>query len=132
MREPEASGSIAAMTMSMERILEQLNSLHENSASFASEKDADPIWSEDCTALEAAIAMIRALRDEGVNDAEALKDLIFDYDLAVKQNKENHRKFEIAAKAFKMDGVYHCPECNHRVAPNHSFCHWCGKRLGWR
>lgn len=81
-------------------------------------------------ALETAIDIISALQDEGVNDAEALKDLIFDYKLAVKQNQQNHRKFETAAKAVKRDGVWHCPECNHRVQPKHTFCHRCGKRLG--
>lgn len=131
MREPENGGSIAAMTMNTERILEQLSSLKDNSASFASAKDADPIWREDIAALEAAIAIIGTLQDECVTDAQALKDLIFDYNLAVKQNNENHRKFEIAAKPVKRDNVWHCPECNHRVAPRHSFCHWCGKKLGW-
>lgn len=74
--------------------------------------------------------MISTLQDEGVNDVEDLKDLIFDYRLAVKQNRENHRKFETVAKAVARDGIWHCPECNHRVAPRHSFCHWCGKKLG--
>lgn len=34
-------------------------------------------------------------------------------------------------KIIEADNVqWHCPECNHRVAPKHSFCHWCGKKLG--
>lgn len=28
--------------------------------------------------------------------------------------------------------VWHCPDCNRRVSPNHSFCHRCGKKLRWR
>lgn len=44
MKETESGGSIAAMTMNAERILEQLSSLKDNSASFASEKDAGPVW----------------------------------------------------------------------------------------
>ena len=125
------SGSLAAQTMSIDRILEQLSSLKDNSASFASESDSDhEIWRDDVAALEAAIAMISALQDEGVCDLEAVKDLIFDYNLANRQNKELHRKFEVADRAIRKDGVFHCPECNHRVAPNHTHCHWCGKKLG--
>lgn len=126
----ERETSIAAMTMTTERILEQLSSLKDNSESFAKAEDADPIWQKDIEALEAAISMISTLEDEGVHDAEALKDLIFDYRLANKQNKEYHRKFDTAARATPKDGVWHCPECNHRVQPRHSHCHWCGKKLG--
>lgn len=122
--------SIAALTMNTGRILEQLSSLKDNSASFASEKDADPIWQKDIQALEAAISIISTLEDEGVSDAEAVKDLIFDYDLAAKQNKEMHRKYEVPAKAIRRDGVFLCPECNHRVGLKHTYCHWCGKKLG--
>lgn len=126
----ERETSIAAMTMTTERILEQLSSLKDNSESFAKAEDADPIWQKDIEALEAAISMICTLEDEGVHDAEALKDLIFDYNLAAKQNKELHRKFEVAARIVRRDGVFHCPECNHRVGFKHSHCHWCGKKLG--
>ena len=126
----ERETNIAAMTMTTERILEQLSSLKDNSESFAEAEDADPIWQKDIEALEAAICMISTLKDEGVNDAEALKDLIFDYNLSVKQNKELHRKFEVAAKVIRADGVFHCPECNRRVSFKHSHCHWCGKKLG--
>ena len=126
----ERETSIAAMAMTTERILEQLSSLKDNSESFAKSEDADPIWQKDIEALEAAICMISTLEDEGVNDAEALKDLIFDYNLSVKQNKELHRKFEVVAKVIRADGVFHCPECNRRVSFKHSHCHWCGKKLG--
>lgn len=126
----ERETSIAAMTMTTERILEQLSSLKDNSESFAKAEDADPIWQKDIEALEAAISMISTLEDEGVHYAEALKDLIFDYNLSAKQNKELHRKFEVAAKIVRRDGVFHCPECNHLVGFKHSHCHWCGKKLG--
>lgn len=122
--------SIAAKTMTADRILEQLSSLKDNSESFAKAEDADPIWQEDIVALEAAISIISTLQDEGISDAETLKDLVFDYNLATKQNKELHRKFEVNATVLSRDGVFYCPECNHRVAPRHSFCHWCGKKLG--
>lgn len=130
MRDSEIGG-IAAKSMSVDRILAQLSSLKDNSQSFASEPDDDhQIWQDDVTALEAAISIIAVLQDEGIGDAEAVKDLIFDYRLANKQNKEYHRKFDTAARAIPKDGAWHCPECNHRVQPRHSHCHWCGKKLG--
>ena len=119
MKERENTGSIGTRTMSIDRILERLSTLREKA-----------MEAEDVTALEAATAMISALQDEGICDLEALKDMIFDYDLADRQNKELHRKFEVADRAVRKDGVFHCPECNHRVAPNHTHCHWCGKKLG--
>ena len=111
------------MVPSMDRILERLSTLRERAENH-------PEDAEDCAALEAAISMMSALQDEGVNDAESLKDLIFDYNLSVKQNKELHRKFEVVAKVIRADGVFHCPECNRRVSFKHSHCHWCGKKLG--
>ena len=129
MKERENDSS-TVMTMRTERILEQLSSLKDNSESFAAAEDADPIWHTDVTALEAAICMISTLEDEGVYDAEALKDLIFDYHLAAKQQKEMHRKYEVPVRAVRKDGTFLCPECNHRVGLKHTHCHWCGKKLG--
>lgn len=126
----ENNGSIASQTMTMDKVLEQLSSLKDNSASFAKAEDADPIWQTDIEALEAAISILSALQDEGVCDAEALKDLLFDYNLASRQQKELHRKFEVAARALRRDGAFLCPECSHRVGVNHTHCHWCGKKLG--
>ena len=119
MNERENSGSLAARTMSADRILAQLSDLKDTAT--------DP---ETVTALEAAVSMIAALQDEGIEDAEALKDLLFDYNLASKQQKELHRKFEVPAKAVKRAEFWLCPECGHRVAPKHTHCHWCGKKLG--
>ena len=58
------------------------------------------------------------------------KDLIFDYHLAAKQQKEMHRKYEVPVRAVRKDGAFLCPECNHRVGLKHTHCHWCGKKLG--
>jgi len=108
---------------SMDRILERLSKLRERTESH-------PEDAEDGVALEAAISMMSALQDEGVNDAENLKDLIFDYGMAVKQNGAYYRKYIAPDRPVRKDGVYHCPDCNHRITPNHSHCHWCGKKIG--
>lgn len=49
-----------------------------------------------------------------------------------KQYQTLHRKYEAPGKPTHKDGVWHCPACNSRVQINHSHCHRCGKRLGWR
>ena len=118
--------------MTISEILPQLSSLKDNSESFATEPGADEIWSKDIRALEETTGILCTMQDEGINSAEELKDLIFDYKLAVKHNQEYVRKFGTPERVYPKDDVWHCPECNHRVQINHSFCHWCGKRLAWR
>lgn len=118
--------------MTISEILPQLSSPKDSSESFAADPDADEIWSKDIRALEETTGILCTMQDEGINSAEELKDLIFDYKLAVKHNQEYVRKFGTPERAYPKDDVWHCPECNHRVQINHSFCHWCGKRLAWR
>lgn len=120
--------SMNAKYMSIDNVLACLSSHKDYCENYAA--GPDTVWQNTVDALESAICIISALQDEGVNDAEGLKDLIFDYGLLSKQHKELHRKFEVPAKAIRKDDVWHCPECNHRVMPRHSFCHWCGKKLG--
>ena len=121
--------------MSIDDILSQLSSLKDNSQSFITdEKDDDrQIWRDDVTAIEETISIINALQDEGVTDADEVKDMIRDYRAVTKQVAEYQRKFETKArpKIGGENGVYLCPECGHRVQSRHTFCHWCGKKLGW-
>lgn len=121
--------SLNAETMSIDTIIAQLSSLKANSADYA-KADTAPIWQADVDACEAAISILDALRDEGVVDAAAVRDLIYDYRKLVKQYRILHAKFAVGGKPYYRDGVWHCPECNHRATPRHSFCHWCGKKLG--
>lgn len=121
----ETNGGMTAMHMSMDDVLAQLSDLKDDCAA-----DTDRIWTDDVDALEAAIGILSALQDEGVTDAEAVRDLLHDYNAQAKQCRELHRKYETPTRATRQDGVWHCPECNHRVQPKHSFCHWCGKKLG--
>ena len=125
----ENNGSIASRTMATDTVLERLSCLKDQ-IDTADTAGNNPTQQEDINALEAAISILSALQDEGISDAEALKDLLFDYKLADKQSKELHRKFEVAARALRRDGAFLCPECSHRVGVNHTHCHWCGKKLG--
>lgn len=111
-----------AQYMSIDTVLAQLSGL----------KDDTPDGTAT-DALEAAIDIISTLHDEGISDAEGVKDLIFDYNALGKQYKDLHRKHIKAAAPVRKDGVWHCPECNARTSFNHSYCHKCGKRIGgWK
>lgn len=81
---------------------------------------------------QAAVNILFAFKEEGAQTTADALDILHDYRLQAKQYKALHSKHEVAGKPFLKDGVWHCPDCNRRVAPNHSFCHRCGKKLGWR
>lgn len=81
---------------------------------------------------QAAVSILFALSEEGAKTTEDALDILHDYRLQGKQYKALHSKHEIVGKPFLKDGVWHCPDCNRRVAPNHSFCHRCGRKLGWK
>lgn len=81
---------------------------------------------------KAAVNILFAISEEGAKTAEDALDILHDYRLQAKQYKALHSKHEVAGKPFLKDGVWHCPSCNRRTTPNHSYCHCCGKKLGWR
>jgi len=81
---------------------------------------------------KAAANIIYAISEEGARTTEDALDIIHDYQLQARQDAALRRKHIIAGKPLLKDGVWHCPDCNGRCHPNHSFCHRCGKKLGWR
>ena len=97
--------------MSLSSLLGQIDSIKDNSASFLpgdGKQDPDKkIWQDDVDACNAATEIIKKLQDWG----------------------SLHAKYEVPSQPVKKDGVWHCPECNHRVDPHHSHCHWCGNKL---
>lgn len=87
---------------------------------------------EEAEHCKAAVNILYALSEEGAKTPAEALDIIHDYQLQAKQIARVNRKHLVAGKPFHKDGVWHCPDCNRRVAPNHSFCHCCGKKLSWR
>ena len=123
---------MTARHLGMDKLVAQLSSLKDNSASFVDDDPDRQIWKDDVVALEAAISICSALQDEGVNDAEGLRDLLFDYRAQARQIREMRTRYEVEARPVNKGGLLLCPRCNRRVAPRHSYCHWCGKRLEGR
>lgn len=136
--EPELKPEIASVsvkTMSIDSILGQLASMKDNAQSFlhTPPEPDDDIWLADIAAIEAATAILSALQDEGVADAEKVKDLIFDYQLANKQLQVMTAKYEKATAPVNLKGKTICPECSAII--HHGWwkhCPDCGKRIGGR
>ena len=81
---------------------------------------------------QAAVNILFALKEEGAQTAADALDILHDYWLQAKQYASLQKKHLTAGKPLLKDGVWHCPDCNGRCRPNNSFCHRCGKKLGWR
>ena len=80
-------------------------------------------------ALETGIKVLAALVADGYKTLDDALDLVSDYRSLAKQYQAMRRKYEVPAKPVHKDSVWHCPSCNRRVHPNHSYCHNCGKKL---
>ena len=126
----ECQHTLAEMAVQRDR---QIDSIKDNSASFLpGEGKQDPdkkIWQDDVDACNAATEIIKKLCEENCfSVAEAISYIAQSKKLL--QDWGNlHAKYEVPSQPVKNDGVWHCPDCNHRVNPHHSHCHWCGTRL---
>jgi hypothetical protein len=121
-----------ADSMKTDTIITQLGSLKAYCTSMAASDSADPVWADDVVACDVAISIIYAITNAGARDADEVADLLQDYNKLAKQYKAMHKKYEIAQVPVLKDNMWCCPACNRRVAPYHSHCHWCGKKLeGW-
>lgn len=95
-------------------IIGQLENLIEHCSDMAKGGGEAP-WNEDVKALQEAI------------------DIINDYESVVDYNNRMTAHYEVAEKPRRIAaGVYVCTYCGKRTQHNHSHCHWCGKKLGWR
>ena len=66
------------------------------------------------------------------NAAEELKTVLQDYHALAKQYKSMFKKHCHEEKPVKKHDIWCCPACGRRTYYNHSYCHYCGKKLGWR
>lgn len=123
--------SMSARTIAIGTVIDQLRSLEGHCHSMTTVKDADEIWTRDVTALQAAAAILEAMQEAGVNDAEQVADLLHDYNGIAEQYRAMRTRYEVPRKPFHADGVWHCPRCNKRVGFNNTHCHWCGQKIKW-
>lgn len=65
------------------------------------------------------------------NAAEELESTLQDYHDLAKQYSDMLSKYCYEEKHVLKDGIWHCPKCHRRVRMHHTYCHWCGKKMGW-
>lgn len=82
-------------------------------------------------ACETAIRILAALSEEGCKDFDTVLDVLQDYRSLASQYQTMYLKYEHEDKPKHKNGVWLCPACSSRVQSNHSYCHRCGKRIGW-
>ncbi len=99
--------------MELAEIRGQLESLLSESRYMASCGDPDGIFREGEKALEETL------------------DMLHDYELQAGQIKKDAGHFHTDARPRFINGVWLCPACSRRVGRNNTYCHWCGKKLGW-
>jgi rubrerythrin len=126
--------SIKARCMTTDEIMRVLADVKDDAEDVIANKDTEPhqarFWEQRIAACEAATAILSALQDEGIDDADGVRDLIEDYNKLAMQYKTMVKKFYTAAKPIKKAEIYLCPDCGHRITMKHTHCHWCGKKLG--
>lgn len=130
------AGEDVIQALSIDAILAQLASMKDNALSFIVEKEeADPVWTADVAACEAATAILSALQDEGIKDPEQVRDLVHDYKALAEQYQKMHQQYEEPAKVLRLGGGARaaclCPKCRNQSRPGNTYCWNCGKRLDW-
>lgn len=67
-------------------------------------------------------------------DVKALKealDIISDYEKVAPEAARMSQHYETVAKPIHKSGIWVCPACGKKIPYHHSYCHWCGKKVGW-
>lgn len=66
------------------------------------------------------------------NAAKRLESVLQDYHDLAQEYSGLMTKYCCEAKPIKQNGVWVCPDCGRKTSYNHSYCHWCGKKIGWK
>lgn len=106
------------------KIIEQMHTILKLHQEATLPNEPDSVWQKDVDAIHDTIAILSELQDAGIDGLPALKRTI-------QRLKFYKFKFDVPIPPKKGDGVLHCPQCNGRVQRGHTFCHKCGKKLGW-
>lgn len=99
-----------------QKIISQLEDLYVHVSDMAKidDDDSNSVWIKDKKALQEAIGIID------------------DYEKATEQTALLVQRYEVGAKVIHRDmDIYVCPNCGRRARLNHTYCHWCGKKLIW-
>ena len=103
-------------TKNYQKIIGQLEDLYVHVSDMAKidDDDSNSVWNKDKKALQEAIGIID------------------DYEKATEQTALLVQRYEVGAKVIHRDmDIYVCPNCGRRARLNHTYCHWCGRKLLW-
>ncbi len=64
------------------------------------------------------------------NAAEELESTLQDYH-NLQQYGDMLTKYCYGKKPIMENGVWLCPDCGRCIQFKHSYCHWCGRKMGW-
>ena len=118
--------------MSIDAILERLADLKDVALFLQKPRDDPDITESRVTACEAATDILTALQDEGIKDAEQVRDLIHDYNALAEQYRAMHQRYEEPEPIRRLGNTFICPACNRQIRQLYAAHCWsCGKRLGW-
>lgn len=119
--------------MTINDIINQLGSLRASSAEFAKSDPENEIWQADVTACETSIRILASPERGCCTDLETTLDFLQELQFPGRSStRPSTGSTRPQGSPPTKTGVWHCPACNSRVQINHSHCHRCGKRLGWR
>ena len=135
-----------------QKIISQLEDLYVHVSDMAKidDDDSNSVWIKDKKALQEAIGII----DDYEKATEQTALLVQRYEVGAKvihrdlyipiwfySNIKNGRYDRVTPNAlhsnlvlFKLHrdmDIYVCPNCGRRARLNHTYCHWCGKKLLW-
>lgn len=86
----------------------------------------------DIKACDAIADILTALKAEGIQDGEQVRDLIHDYDALAQQYQALHHKYEVGERPQRLGNkVSICPACHQQQRPGNNNCWNCGHRLIW-
>lgn len=117
--------------MTLDGIIAQLYELGAYSAYKAEFDSVSSIRKKDADACREAANILYVLLDGGIHTTEEAKAFVRGSKALARQYQALYQRHGTAGTATLKDGVWHCPNCNRRTRPGHSFCHWCGKKLQW-
>lgn len=63
--------------------------------------------------------------------AKQLNSVLHDYFTVARHYGALVKKHCYEAKPIHKSGVWVCPACGKKIPYHHSYCHWCGKKVGW-
>lgn len=86
---------------------------------------------ENAARPESVREIMEVLLGEGIQDAEGLKDLLFDYHGLAEDYRALHHKFLFPKSPIRRDGRVFCPACSTQLfSCSWIYCAACGERLG--